>query len=178
MAKKVLVICGSPHAHSHSDVLAKAFAAGAQEGGNTVEIVKLAEKHFQPCLGCDACRKAGNWECIQNDDMQELYKHVQEANVIALATPLYFLTVSAQLKAFMDRLYCKHHAGELRDKKSVLLSTSGGPGSGILADYFTALCGLAGWENAGVITQGGLGRSSAGPGEEKKAEAFKLGMCV
>jgi len=174
MAKRIIVICGSPHAQSHSDALAKAFAAGAQEGGNTVEIVKLAEKHFEPCQGCDACRKT-DWKCILNDDMQELYTHVQEADVIALATPLYFLTVSAHLKAFIDRLYCKHHAGKLRGKKSVLLSTSGGPGSDVLADYFTALCGLAGWENAGVITQGGLGRSSAGPSEEKTAEAYKLG---
>jgi len=107
--------------------------------------------------------------------MQELYAKVEESDTIALATPLYFLTVSAQLKAFIDRLYCTHHAGKMRGKQSVLLSTSGGPGSDVIISYFNALCGLTGWENAGVITQGGLGRNSAAPSEEKKAEAFQLG---
>jgi multimeric flavodoxin WrbA len=178
MANKVLIICGSPHANSHSDVLADAFATGAKENGCTVETIKLSSKKIEPCLGCDACRKSGIWKCIQKDDMQEIYEHVQEANVIVLASPLYFLTVSAQLKAFIDRLYCKHHAGKIRDKKSVLISTSGGPGSSVIIDYFNALCGLAGWENVGVITQGGLGRNTESPSDEKKSEAYELGRSM
>ena len=178
MSKKILVICGSPHKNSHSDALANSFAKGARESGNTTEVIKLTDKKLAPCIGCDACRKSGNWECIQKDDMQELYKHAQEADVIALATPLYFLTVSAQLKAFIDRLYCKHHAGDLRGKKSVLISTSGGPGSDVITDYFNALCGLTGWENAGVITQGGLGRNTAALSDEKITEAYELGKSM
>jgi len=159
-------------------MLANAFAAGAVENGCNVEIIKLSSKKIDSCIGCDACRKSGDWECIKNDDMQELYQYVQDANAIVLATPLYFLMVSAQLKTFIDRLYCKHHAGKIRGKKSVLISTSGGPGSPVIADYFDALCGLIGWENAGVITQGGLGRNADGPDEMKKTEAYKLGKSM
>lgn len=138
MPNKVLIVCGSPHDNSHSDVLAKAFGAGAQESGNTV----------------------------------------LDADIIAFVTPLYFLTVSAQLKVFIDRLYCKHHSGKIRGKKGVLISTSGGPGSAVLTDYFNALCGLAGWEMFGIVTQGGLGRNSEGPDEVHKEEAYKLGKSI
>jgi len=175
MAKKILVVCGSPHKNSHSDALAMAFAEGAKDSGNTVEILKLVEKSFSPCLGCDGCRNSGNWECILDDDMQDLYKLVEEADIVALATPLYFLTVSAQLKAFIDRLYCKYHGKAIPGKKSVLITTSGSPGSDVIIDYFNALCGLVRWENAGVITHGGLRRSSAAPRDEKLAEAYRLG---
>ena len=179
MSNKVLIICGSPHANSHSDALAKAFAAGAQESGKAVEIVKLVEKDIAPCNGCSACQRSGDWKCILNDDMQKLYGSVQEADVIALATPLYFLTVSAQLKTFIDRLYCKHHAKLIRDKKSVLISTSGGPGSDVIINYFDAFCGLIGWENAGVVAHGGLRRDNAdGPDEAKKLEAYELGKNI
>ena len=179
MSNKVLIICGSPHANSHSDALAKEFAAGAQESGKMVEIVKLVEMKITPCSGCTACQKSGDWQCILNDDMQALYDSVQEADVIVLATPLYFLTVSAQLKAFIDRLYCKHHAKLIRNKKSVLITTSGGPGSNVIIDYFDAFCGLIGWENAGAVAQGGLRRDNAdGPDEAKRVEAYELGKSV
>ena len=179
MSNKVLIICGSPHVNSHSDVLAKAFAAGAQENGKAVEIVKLVEKEIAPCNGCTACQKSGDWKCIINDDMQNIYSSVQEADAIVLVTPLYFLTVSAQLKIFIDRLYSKHHAKLIRDKKGVLISTSGGPGSDVIINYFDAFCSLIGWENVGVITQGGLRRDNAdGPAEAKKAEAYELGKNI
>ena len=177
MSKKILVICGSPRVDSHSDVLAKAFATGAQEGGNVVEVIKLTEKNIAACSGCAACRKSANNDCILNDDMQGLYKQVIEADIFAFATPLYFLTVSAQLKAFIDRLYCLHHSRKIRDKKCVLITTSGGLGSDVFIDYFTALCNLLGWENAGIVSHGGLGgASSAVPCEEIKKEAYELGI--
>jgi len=174
VARKIVILCGSPYKNSHSDALAEAFTAGALESGNTVEIIKLAEKEFGPCLGCDLCRKR-DWECVQRDDMQALYDLTEAADVVVLATPLYFLTVSAQLKAYIDRLYCIHHAGKIRGKKGLLLATSGGPNSKPLADYFEALCGLVGWENSAVLTQGGLGRSSEGPDEATKTKAYELG---
>ena len=110
--------------------------------------------------------------------MQQLYALVEVADVVVLATPLYFYTVSAQLKAFIDRLFCKHHAGKIRGKKSVLLSTSGGPNIAPLTDYFAALCELVGWENCGTLTQSRLGRASEGPDEATKAQAYELGKQV
>lgn len=175
MAKRILVVCGSPHASSNSDVLAKAFADGAAQGGHAVEVVKLAQRRIGPCMGCDYCRGEGKGECVQRDDMQALYPLLENADAVALATPLYFHMLSAQLKTFIDRLYCKHHAGTIAGKKAVLLSTSGGPGSAMLANYFTGLCNLVKWEEAGTITQGGMGRGGDGPGEAKRAEAFRLG---
>ena len=175
MTKKVLVVCGSPYANSHSDALAAAFADGVKESGNTVEWVKLSTKKISPCLGCSACRDSGNWECIIKDDTQELHKILQESDAVVLVTPLYFLTVTAQLKTFIDRLYTLHHSKKIQGKKSVLISTSGGPGSHVLTDYFSALCGLLGWENVGTINKGGLPRASEGPDENAKKEAFEMG---
>jgi len=176
--KKITIICGSPHQNSHSDALAEAFAAGASAAGHAVEIIKLTKKNFEPCRGCDHCRNSGNWECILHDDMTEMLALIESSDVVAMATPLYFLTVSAQLKAFIDRFYCAHHAGRIRGKKGVLLTTSGGPGSPVLTDYFKALCGLLGWEDAGSVAQGGMPRAGEGLGDGKKAEAFGLGEMV
>jgi len=175
MTKKVLIVCGSPYANSHSDALATAFANGVKDSGHTVEWVKLSKKKISPCLGCSACRNSGNWECIIQDDTQALHKIVQTSDVIVLVTPLYFLTVSAQLKIFIDRLYNLYHGKKIQGKKSVLLSTSGGPGSDVLTGYFSALCGLVGWENIGTLNKGGLPRSSEGIDDETKREAFEMG---
>ncbi|MDR0325456.1 MAG: flavodoxin family protein [Oscillospiraceae bacterium] len=174
MRKNIMVVCGSSREFSNSALLAKALCDGAQSNDNFVETIYLSRKNIKPCIGCNYCRKKSKGKCFQSDDMQGLYALVEKSDIIVLASPLYFLTVSAQIKTFIDRLYCKHHAGTIVEKKGVLLSTSGGPGSDMIIEYFEALCKLLNWENIGVITQGGMGRN-AELREDKLKEAYALG---
>ena len=99
--KKVLIISSSERRGGNSDTLCDRFMAGAIEAGHSVEKVRLAEKNIGFCRGCYACEKLGR--CIQQDDMAELLEKLKAADVIVLASPVYFYTICARLKNFIDR---------------------------------------------------------------------------
>jgi multimeric flavodoxin WrbA len=105
MAKKILVVIGSPRRKGNSAALAKQVAAGAKETGAKVETVFLQGMNIQPCTACDACRKKLKKDCIIKDDMKALYPKIKAADGIVIASPIYWFTVSAQTKLFMDRWY-------------------------------------------------------------------------
>jgi multimeric flavodoxin WrbA len=101
--KKILVVMASPRKSSNSSILARQIGAGAEGSGASVEYVSLRELDIRPCAGCDACRKEPR--CIVGDDMQSLYPKLQACDALVLASPVYWFTVAAQMKAFVDRWY-------------------------------------------------------------------------
>ncbi len=100
--KKVLILSGSPRKGGNSDILCQQFAKGAAEAGNEVEIVRVADKKIAPCKACYYCR-THEGECAIKDDMAEVLQKMIDADVIVLASPVYFYSVDAQLKAVIDR---------------------------------------------------------------------------
>ncbi len=100
--KKVAVISTSPRLHSNSDILADAFIKGTKESGNEVVKISLREKDIKFCKGCFACHKAGG--CVIKDDAAEICSIVKEADVVVWATPIYYYSVSGQMKTMIDRL--------------------------------------------------------------------------
>ncbi len=102
MNKKVLIISASPRLAGNSDLLCDQFAKGASEAGHQVEKIRLSERNIQYCLGCGVCNETHR--CIQTDDMAELLEKMIRADVIVLATPVYFYSMNGQLKTFIDRL--------------------------------------------------------------------------
>jgi multimeric flavodoxin WrbA len=102
---KVLIVKGSPRERGNSAALADQVAAGARAAGAQVESVYLHALDIQPCDGCDFCQGAADMTCAIDDDMQRLYPQVREADAIVYASPVYWFTISAQLKLFMDRCY-------------------------------------------------------------------------
>jgi multimeric flavodoxin WrbA len=105
MSRQILVVIGSPRRKGNSAALARQAAAGAKSAGATVETVFLQELDIRPCTACDACRKKLKKDCIIPDDMQGLYPKLKAADGIVIASPIYWFTVSAQTKLFMDRWY-------------------------------------------------------------------------
>ncbi len=101
MNKKVLIISSSPRKGGNSETLAASFARGAQEAGNRVETVYLREKHYVFCKGCFACLKLGH--CVINDDAVEIVARMHDADVLVFVTPVYYYSVSGQLKTILDR---------------------------------------------------------------------------
>ena len=99
-SKKVLIISSSPRLGGNSDRLCDEFALGAEVAGNIVEKITLADKKINFCIGCHACRKGS---CPHKDDAASIISKMQKADVIVLATPVYFYTMCAQLKALIDR---------------------------------------------------------------------------
>ncbi len=104
-AKKVLIVMGSPRAKGNSAILALEAARGAADTGAEVETVRLAKLKIGPCLACDGCRKAGAKGCVRKDDMTPLYDKLRAADAILIAGPVYWFSISAQVKLFMDRFY-------------------------------------------------------------------------
>ena len=104
MGKSILILKGSPRAKGNSAVLAEQVVAGAEEAGAQVESVYLHGKNIQPCDACDVCQD-GYEGCIIEDDMQAIYPKVESAEVIVIASPVYWFTISAQTKLCIDRWY-------------------------------------------------------------------------
>ena len=101
MAKKIVVISSSPRVGGNSDILCDQFIKGAQEAGHNVEKINIAELKINPCRSCYACRDSQR--CVQDDDTRPVINAMLNANIIVLATPVYFYSISAQLKALFDR---------------------------------------------------------------------------
>ena len=101
----VLVIIGSPRKRGNSTILAEEAAKGARGAGAKVEIVRLRELTIHPCLACEFCRRKGAKGCVQDDGMTLLYPKLRTADAILIASPVYWFTMSAQVKLLMDRLY-------------------------------------------------------------------------
>lgn len=101
MSKKVLIISSSPRKGGNSEALAAAFAKGAAEAGHSAETVYLREKSFGFCRGCFACLQAGR--CVIADDAVEIAAKMHDAEVLVFVTPVYYYSVSGQLKTMLDR---------------------------------------------------------------------------
>ena len=99
----ILILSGSPRKGGNTDLLAEAFAKGAS-AQHHVEIVSVCDYKVNPCLGCNACFKA-NGICAQKDDMAFIYEKVNQADMLVIASPVYFYGISAQLKAVIDRFH-------------------------------------------------------------------------
>lgn len=101
MAKNVLIISTSLRRNSNSDRLAAEFAQGAEETGNKVEVVRLRDKDIAFCRGCLACQKTHR--CVIGDDAIGICQKMHDADVIVWATPVYYYSVSGQMKTMIDR---------------------------------------------------------------------------
>jgi multimeric flavodoxin WrbA len=101
MAVTVLGISGSPHRHGNTETLLDKFLDGAHEAGAAVEKVVLRDLLYSPCRGCNACHKTG--DCIIQDDAIGLYEKILAADCIAVASPIYTMGITAELKGFIDR---------------------------------------------------------------------------
>lgn len=101
MSKKVLILSSSPRKGGNSETLAASFAEGALAAGHSVETVYLREKSYGFCKGCLACLKLGH--CVIRDDAVEIAAKMHDADVLVFATPVYYYSVSGQLKTMLDR---------------------------------------------------------------------------
>ncbi len=104
MSKSILILKGSPREKGNSATLAAQVFAGAKEGGAQVENVYLHGMDIRPCDACDFCQE-GDVGCVVKDDMQSLYPKLEQADAIVIASPIYWFTISAQIKLCIDRWY-------------------------------------------------------------------------
>lgn len=174
--KKVLIISTSLRGVSNSHALAEAFAGGAKESGNDVEIVTLHHKDIRFCIGCLSCVKTG--KCVIADDAPEITRKMHDADVLVFATPIYYYEMSGQMKTLLDRanpLYGRDY----RFTDVYLLTSAAEDEEHVPA---RAVSGLEGWIEcfdrarlAGTVFAGGVTAPGEISGHPALAKAREMG---
>jgi multimeric flavodoxin WrbA len=181
--KNIVIVKGSPRREGNSATLAEQVAAGAQAAGAKVESFFLHEMDINPCDACDACQSAPYGGCIVEDDMQLLYPRLEDADALVIASPVYWFTVSAQTKLFMDRCYAliDEDGWSFRDKKIGIVMVYGDSdpfNSGAVNAFRTFQDGF-GYVGAEIV--GFVHGSASNPGEIREnkkvmTQAYELGQ--
>ena len=131
---KILGIVGSSRDGGNTEILiTEALIAAKESGANGTKLIKLATHIIGPCDGCGICKDTGN--CRIDDDMQDIYPEILDADGIIIGSPVYFWNISGQTKIFIDRTYPFIHKRRLRDKVggAVVVSTRAGCSNAFLA---------------------------------------------
>ncbi len=157
---KILSIIGSPHkATGNTARLARLVLDGAEDEGAQTETIFLPGMKVNPCNACDSCHKVG--KCPQKDDFEEIKKRILESDGLLLASPNYIYSVSAQLKAFIDRCCGVIHCMGFEGRYGASVVTSGGGDEEPIANYmnhFLMTTGItpvgAVWATMGLLPDG------------------------
>ena len=172
----ILILSGSPRKGGNTELLVEAFKKGAAVH-HQVEVVSVRDYKVNPCMGCNVCFKNENNICAQKDDMATIYEKMSQADMLVIASPVYFYGISAQLKAVIDRFH-----NPIRDsfhiKKMALLLV----GAATLPELFDAilteynLClNFFNIEDAGRVLVRGVKEKGDIRGTVFLEEAFQLG---
>ena len=148
---KVLILQGSPRANGNTAWMAEECRQAAEAAGHEVTLVDVAHKKIAGCLACEYCHGKGNGEFIQKDDMQELYPLLAEAEVLVLAAPIYYFTMSAQMQAPIQRIYNMNKPPKVKKMAMLLSSYSPNVYDGAIGEYH-GIQSYWGVENAGIVT--------------------------
>lgn len=122
MHKNILILSGNPRKGGNSDLLCDAFSEGARHAGHVVEKIYIHEQNVGFCKACYACKKNG--VCIQNDDVAAILKTMVNADVIVLATPVYYYSMSGQMKTLIDRTLPRYYTDKISDKDFYFIATA------------------------------------------------------
>lgn len=178
MSKKVLIISSSPRKGGNSDILCDAFAEGAKQAGNDVEKVRITELKIGYCTGCYACQTTG--KCAIRDDARGVIDKMLAADVIVLASPVYFYTICAQLKALIDRTVVVYP--NLANKRFYYLLTMADTDRSKFDGSLAALRGFLdcydGSEECGMVCADGVYEKGTVNGTKFVAEAKALGKKI
>ena len=147
----ILILQSSPRAKGNSPWMAEEYRLAAEAAGHDVTLVNVAKKKINGCLACEYCHGKGEGACVQKDDMQELYPLIREAEVIVLASPIYYFTLNSQIQVVIHR--CYNMMTPPKVKKMALLMSSYSPDVYDAAiAQFKYLCDYWKAEDAGIVT--------------------------
>ena len=190
--KNILVVQGGGRANGNTDQLAAAFIRGAKNAGHAVEKISLNKIVVNGCMGCNACRYGK--PCVQKDDFNALVPKIKSADLIAFASPLLFWTLSAKIKAFIERFYCiaqedphpplgRYEKYPVKD--AALLMTSADnyfwTYEQAISYYRFAVIHYIGFHDKGMLLAGGCGSTNGKPQIDKTphlTEAYEFGKRI
>lgn len=182
MGKKIVVLNGSPRKNGNTSALVDAFTKGAESVGNSVVVFHLASMDIHGCKGCFGGNSGRECPCVQKDDMNSIYPAIRDAEIIILATPLYYWNMSGQIKTAIDRLFALEEGGKnlLRGngRASALLMAAEGYGFDDVVLYYDHLMEHLKWKNLGHVLSGGNMDVGDIRGKKELDEAYQLGASI
>lgn len=181
MNKKIIILNGSPRKNGNTAELIKAFTNGAESSGHIVTEFFLNDMNINGCRGCFRGGKNPDSPCVQKDDMDKIYPVYKEADIIVLASPLYYWTISGQLKCAFDRLFAVAECdSNYRNPKkdSILIMAAEGYGFEESEYWYDRLEKHLGWKSLGKVLCGDV--MDIGDIKEKPelAKAYELGKSI
>ena len=174
---KIAILNGSPR-KANTSAMVDAFVQGAQEAGHEVEVLQVGKMKIAGCMACEYCHTKGNGQCIQKDDMQNIYQQLQEAEMLVIASPIYYHGLSGQLKCTIDRFYAAAYPNKPpKLKKVAMFLSSGDPDmyDGALFSYQGDFLDYLQLEGMGVFTTNGY---DPGVPEERLEELKAFGASL
>ncbi|WP_297218227.1 NAD(P)H-dependent oxidoreductase [uncultured Desulfovibrio sp.] len=184
MSKNILILNGSPRLHGNTAMLCQAFTKGAESAGHTVTRFDLQKLDIHGCLGCVQGGRDVNSPCVQKDGMTAIYPVYRAADVVVLASPMYYWGLSGQLKTAFDRLFAvaECHAGYANPRKecALIMAAEGNTPDNWkpVLDYYHALLGFLEWKDLGQVLAGGVFEAGAVAGQPVLEEAFRFGASL
>lgn len=180
--KNVLVLMGSSTKQGNTDQLTNAYIKGVVERGYTVTKVYLRSTRLDGCRGCGVCQRKNFHRCIIQDGMQEIYPLFAQCDTLVMASPLYFGTITARLKAFIERLYAISVEDKYPAKDTVWLMTAGDDKEEAFdhaRQYFRLISDVFGGNQKGVYCAGdctGCEKDAREIAKKHLDNAYKMGL--
>lgn len=187
MHKKILILNGSPRKNGNTSALCDAFSEGAQDAGHSVTPFDLQQMHIHGCLGCLKGGKDMASPCVQKDDMDKIYPIYQEADMVVLASPMYFWSFSGQLKTVIDRLFAvaegtSNYQNPVKDCVLLMAAEDDSESNWKpVLHYYEALVSHLQWKDCGKVLAGNVmnvGDIHKPARQHSLAEARALGLSI
>jgi len=183
-SRKIIILNGSPRRKGNTSALVQSFTEGAEQSGNIVTTFFIDKMNIRPCKGCYGGGKDPNSPCVQKDDMDQIYPVYEKADVVVFASPMYFWSITGQLKCALDRLFAvSEKIGDYQalGKDCVMLMAAEGndkENSEPVEHYYKSFLNHMKWNNKGLIIAGGVVNMGDIKGHPALAEAHALGVSL
>ena len=152
---KILVLNGSPRPNGNTQKMIDAFKSSAEENGNVVSVINVFKKNINDCIACEYCHGKGNGICVQKDDMVEVVNEMKDAEMLVIASPIYYHGISGKLKCVIDRFYAPlYPSNKTNISKVAMFLSSGSPNQydGAKFSYEGDFLGYLVLEDMGIYT--------------------------
>lgn len=184
MTKKIIVLNGSPRLKGNTAMLCDSFCAGAQSRGHEINVFTLQKMKIGGCLGCMQGGKDPKSPCVIKDEMDLIYPVYEAADIVVLASPMYYWTFSGQLKTAFDRLFAvaecnPEYANPVKECVLLMVAEGATPENWEpIINYYEALLGFLKWRDLGRILVGGVLEAGAIAAREELKMARDLGAAI
>jgi len=181
MAKKIVILNGSPRKNGNTAALTAQFRKGAEEAGHEVTEFFLAHMNINGCLGCWRGGKDPDHPCSQRDDMERIYPAYRDADIVVLASPLYYWFISGFLKNAFDRLFAIAEGDpDYRNpkKRCALIMAAEGAGFEESEFWYDHLEKHIGWKSLGKVLCGWVAQPGDIEGKPELEQAYRLGKSI